>query len=589
MEIVQKMGIESQDDPMLEEATKEIYKAGFHTGRMRENCGQFAGKPVAVAKEEVKVMMLEMGVADIMYDLSEPVICRCGGKVIVKQIPDQWFINYGHEEVTGIAKAHVPGMSIQPQDFKDNLPSTLDWFKERACARLGNWLGTPFPFDERWTIEPISDSTLYSAYYLVSNHIRNGCIDPEKLDDAFFDHVFLGKGTPSDAAATSGIDPGIIERIRNDFEYWYPLDVNLGGKEHQTVHFPVFLMNHAAILPDKLPRGIFVNYWIIGKSGKMSKSKGGAEPIPDAASTYTVDGLRLYYCHIASPHVDVEWDSADAYNSRKSVERAWNFACELLDMSGGLEQPMDRWLESKMRNHIVKCGSLMDELKLREAANIIYFEMPNDLRWYIRRGGDSSALMRRAVDAWIRMMAPFTPHMAEELWEMSGHGDMVSAASYPNEDCFNSDPGAELAEKFVENLLEDVSGILKMTGLSPKKLCLYTAPAWKYRVQSMMVSDKKDMGAVMKEMLAEPDMKSKSKEISAFASKLMKDIKKFGDGGIPAPGAEDELAVLKSARKFLESEYGCSVMVFAPEDPEIFDPGSKRNVGTPGKPAIYVE
>jgi leucyl-tRNA synthetase len=272
VEICEKMGIADQNDPKLEEATKEIYKAGFHTGRMRENCAQFAGKPVIVAKEDVKAMMLEMGVADVMYDMSEPVICRCGGKVIVKQIPDQWFIDYGNPEVTDIAKSHVAGMNIQPQEYKDNLPGILDWFKERACARLGNWMGTPFPYDERWTIEPISDSTLYSAYYIISGMVNAGTLDPEKLDDSFFDCVFLGKGDPNDVAKATGLSADAISKVRSDFQYWYPLDINVGGKEHLTVHFPVFLMNHATILPDMLPKGIFVNWWISGKAGKMSKS-----------------------------------------------------------------------------------------------------------------------------------------------------------------------------------------------------------------------------------------------------------------------------------------------------------------------------
>ncbi len=588
-EICGKMGIMNQKDPKLEEATKEIYKAGFHTGRMNKDCAQYAGKPVAVAKDEVKAMMLEKGVADVMYDLSEPVICRCGGKVIVKQIPDQWFINYGHPEVTGIAKAHVPGMNIQPQDFKDTLPATLDWFKERACARLGNWLGTPFPFDERWTIEPISDSTLYSAYYMVSNHIADGRLDPERLDDAFFDYIFLGKGSPDGVAGAIGAKPEIVEGIRKDFEYWYPLDINLGGKEHQTVHFPVFLMNHAAILPGKLPRGIFVNYWIIGKSGKMSKSKGGAEPIPNAASTYTVDGLRLYYCHIASPHVDVEWDSADAFNSRKSVERAWHFACELMEMQQGAKQPIDAWLESRLHSHIAEARKSMDNCRLRDAANIIYFDMVNDLRWYIRRGGSNAELVKRATDAWVRMMAPFTPHMAEELWEMAGHKEMVSIANYPDADGFAASPDAESSEQYIVSLLDDISGILKMTGLSPKDICLYAAPAWKYRVQRMMAAEGKDMGAVMKEMMADPEMKPLSKELSSFASRLMKDIKRFGGEGMDRFTQESELELLRANSEFLGNEFKCQVRVFSPEDADLFDPGNKRNVGTPGKPAIYVE
>jgi leucyl-tRNA synthetase len=257
-------------------------------------------------------------------------------------------------------------------------------------------------------------------------------------------------------------------------------------------------------------------------------------------------------------------------------------------MKGG-EGAMDGWLESRMHGHVTRAVRQMDEIKLRDTANIVYFDIPNDVRWYLRRGGANSKLLGKIVDAWTRMMAPFTPHMAEELWELAGHSDLVSVASYPAGDLFRADSAAERSEEFVEKLLDDISGILKMTGLSPKKLCLYTAPAWKYQVQAMMVTGKKDMGAVMKEMLADPEMKSRSKDISAFASKLMKDIKRFGDDGMDAPAEESELQALRSIREFLEKEYGCEVLVFSPGEPDIFDPGNKRNVGTPGKPAIYVE
>lgn len=587
-EICTRMGIKDQNDPKLEEATKEIYKAGFHTGRMLEVCNKFTNKSVMAAKDEVKAMMMEMGVADVMYDMSEPVICRCGGKVIVKQIPDQWFIDYGHPEVTDIAKAHVPGMNIQPQEYRDSLPGTLDWFKERACARLGNWLGTPFPFDERWTIEPISDSTLYSAYYIVSKAVNEGRLAPEKIDDAFFDFVFLGKGTAASVSSAAGIPETTVSELRQDFQYWYPLDINLGGKEHMSVHFPVFLMNHAAVLPEHMPKGIFVNWWISGKAGKMSKSKGGAEPIPDAASTYTVDGLRLYYCHIASPHVDVEWDTASVFNSRKSVERAWYFANELLEMQGG-EKPIDAWLGSRMHAHVRKAGLMMDDLKLREAANIIYFDIYNDLKWYLRRGGNNSGLLKRTVSAWVRMMAPFTPHMAEDLWESAGNSEMVSVARYTNPEEFRQDAAADIAEEYAVKVLGDISDILKMTGVEPKRICLYTAHAWRYEVQRLMTTEKMDMGAVMKHAQTVPELKPLSKEIGAFASKLMKDIKRFGEGGASAFTRDAEMAALNSSREFLANEFGCEVAIYSGDEPDFYDPKNKRGVAVPGKPGIHVE
>ena len=588
VEIVEKMGIKNQNDPQLEEATKEIYKAGFHTGRMRENCGEFAGMSVYDAKDKVKEMMLEKKVASIMYDLSESVICRCGSKVIVKLIPDQWFINYGNPEATRIAKNHVSQMFIQPQEYKDNLPGILDWFQERACARLGNWLGTTFPFNQRWIIEPISDSTLYSAYYLVSNYVNDGKLNPEQLNEEFFDHIYLKKRSSQEVSASTGIDKTVLENIQNDFNYWYPLDINLGGKEHQTVHFPVFLMNHAAILPEHLPKGLFVNWWISGKGGKMSKSKGGAKPIPDAASTYTVDGLRLYYCHIASPHVDVEWDPDSVRHSKMRTERIWKFANELMEIQGE-SQPIDNWLEARMYAHLQNIQTAMEKFDMRETAGIIFFELYNDMKWYLRRGGNNSELIGRVLNAWLRTMAPFTPHMAEELWEISGNDGLISIAGYPEPKEFKQDKDAEAAEDYLRDVQSDIADILKMTGMKPKKICLYTAYGWKYDIQKKMVLEKKDMGAIMKEAMADPELRNKSKEISAFTSKLMKDIKRFGDGGMPAFEGDFEFNTLESAREFFQKEFECEFLVYSGDGQDVYDPSNKKNVAGPGKPGIHAE
>lgn len=595
VEIVEKLGIANQEDTRLEEATQEIYKIGFHTGVMNDNCGEFAGTPVTVAKDLVKDMMLEKSLADVMYDLSEPVICRCGEKVIVKKIPDQWFINYGNEELTELSKGHATQMNILPQEYKDNLPGILDWFQERACARMGNWLGTTFPFDDRWIIEPISDSTLYSAYYIISPYINAGKIQPEQLNDAFFDLIFLNQGDIGTVSESTGIDKGVLEEVKKDFEYWYPLDINLGGKEHMTVHFPVFLMNHVAVMPYQCyPRGIFVNYWIQGKGGKVSKSKGGARPIPDAASLYTVDGLRLYYSHIANPFVDVEWDDAKVLNCRQRLGRIWNFANELMEMSSDLPGKMDDWLETRMAGHIAKTRDAMERFALREASNEIFFETMSDLRWYVRRGGANSQIVKKVLDAWIRMMAPFTSHMAEELFEKMGNKPFVSTADYPDASKFKTDELAEISENYIRDMQADITEILKVTGIRPKTVCIYTAQAWKsevFRLGLELLKDGKiDMGELMKQAMASDELKSKAKEISAFAGRLMKDAGKYTAQDKERLSIKfNELAYLSSAKSFLEKEFKCEIMLFSADDSQAYDPQNKKNVAFPFKPAIYVE
>ncbi len=594
VEIVEKMGIRNQEDERLEEATQEIYKVGFHTGRMNNNCGEYAGLPVAVAKDQVRDMMIAIGVADLMYDLSEPVICRCGGKVIVKQIPDQWFINYADQELTDRTVGHVEDMNITPQEYKTNLPGILDWFQERACARLGNWLGTNFPFDKRWIIEPISDSTLYSAYYLVSPYVNDGGVKPEQMDEAFFDYVFLGKGDANEISKANGIGPDVLSKVRADYEYWYPIDINLGGKEHMTVHFPVYLMNHAAILPwEDFPRGILVNWYIVMAGGKVSKSKGGAQPIPDVASLFTVDGLRLYYSHIANPYVDVEWDEASVRNSRQRTERIWTLANELMDIDGQAG-PMDAWLDSRMFGHVLDSRNSLEKYELRDAANATFFETFSDLRWYVRRGGASKEIIGRALNAWVRMMASFTPHMAEELWEKMGGEGFVSVADFPEASDFKMDKSIELAEEYIRDVQADITGILKMTEIKPSKICIYTLPQFKNKIFQIAFETAQNgmpnMSTLMSKAMEEQDLKERAKDVSAFGARLAKSAFKFGDAEkLWIERKMNEKTIMDSVKTFFSTEFKCEVEIYQADESNIYDPQNKKSAAFPFKPAIFIE
>ena len=170
-------------------------------------------------------------------------------------------------------------MNLFPEEYKREMPGVLDWFEDRACIRKGSWLGTEFPFKKDWIIEPISDSTLYPAYYIISKFVNEKKITPGEMTEEFFDYVFLGKGKAKNE---------IWNDIKEDFDYWYPVDINLGGKEHKTVHFTVLLMNHVAVMSEaKRPKGIFVHWWVTQKGKeKISKSKGGVEHIAEAATKY---------------------------------------------------------------------------------------------------------------------------------------------------------------------------------------------------------------------------------------------------------------------------------------------------------------
>ncbi len=581
-EICEKLGITSVNDPKLEEATKEIYKAGFHTGVMNQNCGDFAGLPVGIAKDKMRDAMIEAREASPFYDLSEEVVCRCGGKVVMKKIPDQWFINYADSDLTSDSKRHAESMSIFPREYYNNLPGVLEWFQERACARLGNWLGTPLPFDKRWTIEAISDSTLYPAYYVVSKYVNSGEVKPDELDEAFFDFVFLGQET--------GKIPTIAKKIRADFEYWYPLDANLGGKEHMTVHFPVFLMNHVAILPERCwPRGILVNWYIVMKGGKISKSKGGAEPIPDAVARFSVDGMRFYYSHVANPFVDVEWDEDTVSGYRQRLERIFGQFDEMRARGSDSPTEIDAWLDARISAYAARYAMAMDAFDLRDAANAAYFDLPNDLRWCRRRGGASGKAIKEALSAWVRMMSPFTPHVAEELWERLGEKGLVSLAPFPKAGPKAHHATALAREDYLVRLMGDVAEIEKVTGRKPAKLTLFVAEPWKGSMTVIALRLKADghlqMNALMKMAMADEAVKAHAKEGSAFAAKLVKEMQAGGSRAM----LDGEEALLRGSAGFLEAELGCKVTVHVASEPGVDDPHKKARQATPGRPAIYAE
>jgi leucyl-tRNA synthetase len=180
--------------------------------------------------------------------------------------------------------------------------------------------------DPSWVVEPIADSTFYMAYFVVRRFVTAGRLSLPQLTDAFFDYVFRGVGSGEPSVA-----PELLAEVREEFLYWYPLDINIGGKEHKSVHFPVFLYTHARLLaPELQPRGIFVNGWLTGPAGaKISKkeesaNRGRIPPIDGALERWGADALRLYYVTASSPEADIEWnsDTVDAALARLlDVER----------------------------------------------------------------------------------------------------------------------------------------------------------------------------------------------------------------------------------------------------------------------------
>jgi leucyl-tRNA synthetase len=584
---VQKHGAKSQaDKAALDAATDELYSEEFHGGLMLANTGPLAGLSVREAKDKIKTVLDEKTARATFQDFSEDVVCRCGRPVYIRQVPDQWFIRYSDAALTEQSKEHARTMRIFPEEYQRDMPSVLDWFGDRACIRRGSWLGTEFPFKQGWIIEPISDSTLYSAYYLVAPYVRDGRLPPDEATDAFFDYAFLGKGKAK---------APVWDEVRKDFDYWYPVDINLGGKEHKTVHFPPYVMNHVAILPpEKRPKGIFVNWWVTQKAGaKISKSKGGAEPIPGAAQRYSVDGMRLYYCNVSSPHVDIEWDSEIVLRNRAHVERIYQFALDLADEPHAASPAgIDEWLAAAWGERWRRAREAFENFDLRVATQQVYFEFYNDLQWFRRRGGRRSPKSDAILREWVASLTPVTPFVAEELWKALGGSGLSSTAQLPHAPPAST--GDALArEQYIRQVLEDVGSIVKVTKITPQRILIYATPEWKRgvlaTVRAAVQRGERNMGNLIKEQMAKPELRAHAKDLAAYVQRAFKDsLEAVGTNGeLPA---FDEFGVLVGAREFLATELKVpELQVYRADDAAAPDPGKKRGAAAPWKPGLFIQ
>jgi len=587
-EACEQLNIKNQTETeKLDEATELVYKKEFHTGVLNDKCENYAGIKISEIKDTVKNDLIDKNLASTIREFSEEVTCRCKEKVVIKNIPDQWFIKYSDEILTKNSKDYAQTMNIFPQEYKDEMPKILDWFDDRAVIRKGSWLGTEFPFKKDWIIEPISDSTLYPAYYIFSKYVNEGKLVEAEMTDELFDYVFLGKGTPKN---------DVWLQIRSDFEYWYPVDINLGGKEHKTVHFPVYLMNHVAVMPeDKCPKGLFVHWWVTQKGKeKISKSKGGAEPILEAATIYGVDAMRLYYTHVGSPFVDVEWDPETITKYKNRIGNIYNIILDLLDKKEQTNTNLDNWLISILNRRVEKIIDAFENFDLRIASNEIFFELQKDIQWYIKRGGGNKKLINNYIQTWLKLLSPITPHLAEELWNNLGKTTFILNESYPqfkSEDIYEEE---EVGEYLLSETINDTNEILKVTKITPKKICIYIAPSWKSDLfkKAIKLQDENNLniGILMKQAMSDLKLKIIAKKVSQFAGKLPGEIKKLNENDKNRYLVEiDEKKYLENSKQYLIDVFSCEINIYNTEEEDIYDPANKSKFATPLRPAIYIE
>jgi leucyl-tRNA synthetase len=582
-----------RDTEALERATERLYRVEHTRGRM--TVAPFEGVPVGEARTQTALRLQESGGGFVLYQFSQPVICRRGHTVIIRRVPDQWFLHYGDPAWKQKTEELIRRLTVEPPAYAAELPEILAWFQDRPCTRKGRWLGTAFPRDPEWIIEPIADSTFYPAYFVVRRFVSAGRLPVASLTPALFDYVFLGEG-----AGEPSIDRALQDEIRAEFTYWYPLDVNVGGKEHKRVHFPVFLYTHALLLPPSLqPRGLFVYWWLTAQGGtKISKkdvgSKGGAvPPIREAFEKYGADALRLFQAFAASPFQDIEWDPSLMDQAAGRVAEVERVAREALSAEEGASPELDAWLYDEARTFVGQSTESLEHMDFRQYAQTVYVDFPARLRRYFARGGTPGKGTSAVARVWIRLLSPITPHLAEELGEGKFPG-LVAEQPFPTVEELPADPLARYSETYLERVEEDLRSVLRASearGQKPAEVAFYVAAPWKRVLERWLRESGPDPSPDLPRRLLEqarghPEMAAHASQIPEYVKRVHPQLRSDPP---PPPDDFDESGLLREAIGFLSRRFGFEqVGVFLEAEAEAHDPKNRRLRARPGRPAFYL-
>ena len=601
-DIVEKMGISHQDDPKLEEATKEIYSKEFYEGILANNTKQFAGKKISEAKDEIKEWITKIGSADILLELTNsPVKCRCGTECVVKLLSNQWFLDYSNKDWKQKAHGCFEGMNILPNEIRSEFDKVLDWLRERACARQ-HGLGTKIPWDKEWLVESLADSVIYMAFYIISKYVNKKEINGNDLTDEFFDYVFYGKKDSGEIANKINITKEKLKEIRNEFLYFYPVDSRHSGRDLVPNHLTFFVLNHVALFPEEnWPQEIVVNGSVLMAGKKMSKSMGNIIPLRDAVRKHGADPIRLTILISAELLQDADFNVEAINGIKNKLESMYENSTKTKAEEIPELEPEDKWILSMLQNLALNVSQSMDKIRFREALHHILYDFDSELQWYLKRTKSKqrtniSGILHKILSSRVLMLSPFAPHIAEEIWEKLGNSELASKSIWPSSIGIEIDSKSIQTETLLKSIIDDINNILKVTKISPKKITIYTAEQWKSKAYNSILKNVLDgqtnIGAIIKSLIANKETEQIKKDPD-FVKKILNDILsepvELRKGRMNIAQIDEKQIISSELSSLVKNDYDVELSVFSESDSEKYDPKNKAKAARPFKPAILIE
>ncbi|MFB6159124.1 MAG: leucine--tRNA ligase [Candidatus Nanohalobium sp.] len=534
------------------------------------------------------------------------------------------------EDAIEKAVRRIEEKDIGEEDFNYKL---RDWLVSRQ-----RYWGTPIPvvYCDDCGVVPVEEDDL--PVELPEDVEFTGQGNPVKTSDHFVDTECPKCGGEAERE-TDTMDTFInsswyfLRYTSPDFEeapfdpekanYWMNVDQYVGGIEHATMHliyarfFQKFLRDQGMVEDDEpfeklLTQGM-VNHpaykcpehgWmypeeiedenICSKCGrevevetiKMSKSKNNVVRPSELVEEYGADTARLFILSASHPNKELDWSKDGVQASHDTLERIERLVTENQDLltedEPGLEDAdlQDRIISSRIQRAIENVTDYNDNYEFNLAAGEVD-KLLTKLYWYKQRDTDP-AIFTHGVKTLVKLVAPFAPHLGDELWNKLEDGFLYSS-EWPEVDEKLLDTEAERIDEYFDRVASDVREIREMLDVEPEKVKVIRAADWKYDAFQEIEEnlELEDIGAITGKVVG-AGFKEHADKVNQKVQDAYQNPGKFRNQLIEK-NVEEE--ALKANKERWREEFNLEVEIESEEESS----EDKADRAEPGKPAIVMK
>ena len=366
---------------------------------------------------------------------------------------------------------------------------------------------------------------------------------------------------------------------------WMPVDQYVGGIEHAVMHL-LYSRFFTKVLTDETElthREPFTNLLAQGMvqldGEKMSKSKGNVVSPQRIVEEYGADTARLFMMQAAQPERDFDWSEEGVRSTHRFLTRlrdAVERYAAAAPAQEGDRTPTDEYVAAEVDAAVAIAGEEYDDLTfnvaIREAQDLV-----GTLRGYREYTDPHPAVYERGLDAAIRLLAPVTPHLAEELWERLGRDGFVVDAAWPTASVDRET--VDRRRRLVEKTREDVRDIVDVAGIDdPDRIDVVVAPDWKYEALELAIES--DADNLIGELMGVSHIREQGDAAAAYG----KDLQANREALQRTLAGDEEYAALRAAGWLIEREFDATVVVERAE--AAADDVTRK--AEPGRPAIDI-